>query len=391
MSNSIVAGIVVKSEFCVSQSNVFSNYIEYIDRDEAQRNEHFADFSLYNDYMGNPEKTTALFTKDNDSLSDMQKVELKKLFQKAQNNGSLMWQNVISFDNKWLEKYGAYNPLTGDLDLAKIQSATRLAMDRMAINEKMQSTLVWSAAVHYNTDNIHIHIAGIETTPTREIIKSGAYAGQQRGKLQQKTLDNFRTSVYQTMLDRSASYTDVTNIIRNIIVGDKKHGYNSGKEMKRLYNEIYSQLPKKQSSWKYNNASVVRLQPQLNALTDMFIQKYHRNEYAELLQKLDAEERLQREAFGNTYREGDYKRNKLNDMYTRMGNSILNSMKGVKSEATSDFNSKSNNYKYRPTNISNADIARMRKLLRKDWDSIVNQRAFEELQQSIEMGSDNYG
>ena len=66
-------------------------------------------------------------------------------------------------------------------------------------------------------------------------------------------------------------------------------------------------------------------------------------------------------------------------------------MKGVKSEATSDFNSKSNNYKYRPTNISNADIARMRKLLRKDWDSIVNQRAFEELQQSIEMGSDNYG
>ena len=33
-----------------------------------------------------------------------EKTKLKDIFKQAQSKDSLMWQTVISFDNKWLEK-----------------------------------------------------------------------------------------------------------------------------------------------------------------------------------------------------------------------------------------------------------------------------------------------
>ncbi|MFZ2537393.1 MAG: relaxase MobL, partial [Oscillospiraceae bacterium] len=56
----IKAGVVLVSRFIVPGDAKFSNYINYINRDEAVRNENFNKFSAYQDYMNNPEKTTAL-------------------------------------------------------------------------------------------------------------------------------------------------------------------------------------------------------------------------------------------------------------------------------------------------------------------------------------------
>ena len=94
----IQAGVILKSRFILSKNRKFQEYIDYIDREEAVRNENFEKFSSYNDYMGNPEKTTGLFTADKDSLDEKEKLELKHLFRMAQQNNSIMWQNVISFD-----------------------------------------------------------------------------------------------------------------------------------------------------------------------------------------------------------------------------------------------------------------------------------------------------
>lgn len=72
----IKAGVVFCTKFVTSSEKAYSGYVRYIDREEATRNEAFQkysafQFSGYNDYMGNPEKTTALFTSNQDSLSDM--------------------------------------------------------------------------------------------------------------------------------------------------------------------------------------------------------------------------------------------------------------------------------------------------------------------------------
>ena len=59
---SINAGVVVVNQFCNSTSKLFTGYINYMDREEASRSENTVKYNLYNDYMGNPEKTSGLFT-----------------------------------------------------------------------------------------------------------------------------------------------------------------------------------------------------------------------------------------------------------------------------------------------------------------------------------------
>ena len=111
-------GIVVITKFVRSSSTVFSSYIKYIDRDEAVNGGAIhSSYSAYSEeYMGNPEKTTGLFSMDYDQLSEEIAQIYKEQFEQAQKNGSLLWQTVVSFDNKWLEELGIYDPESQVLD-----------------------------------------------------------------------------------------------------------------------------------------------------------------------------------------------------------------------------------------------------------------------------------
>lgn len=163
----VKAGVVCVTKFCRASNKEFRAYIDYIDREEAARTEHSNEYNLYADYMGNPEKTTGLFTSEKNNLNPEEKKLLKEQFSKAQENGSLMWQTVLSFDNRWLSKQGIYDPNTKILDEKKIYEATRKAVSKMLKSEGLENA-VWSAAIHFNTDNIHVHIATVEPEPMRK-------------------------------------------------------------------------------------------------------------------------------------------------------------------------------------------------------------------------------
>ena len=107
--NHVKAGVVVVTKFCKSSSKAFYSYIDYVDREEAARSNNTSKYNLYQDYMGNPEKSTGLFTETGDVQTMEEKTKLKDIFKQAQSKDSLMWQTVISFDNKWLEKNGLYS------------------------------------------------------------------------------------------------------------------------------------------------------------------------------------------------------------------------------------------------------------------------------------------
>ncbi|GEM_PF-6204262 len=169
MSSSINAGCIVTTDFVTAGSKLFTGYIDYIDRETAVRSENLSKYSLYTDYMDNPEKATELFTSYSNRLSYEEKQQLKSLYEKAQWNGSPMWQTVISFDNLWLEKNGLYNSEEGFLDVKALHEYTRKAVNAMLKKEGLE-TATWSAAIHYNTDNLHIHIATVEPIPTRPLV-----------------------------------------------------------------------------------------------------------------------------------------------------------------------------------------------------------------------------
>src|SRR5699024_12651689 len=93
-----------------------------------------------------------------------------KQFQVAQQNESPMWQDVISFDNDWLGKQGVYNSENHTVDETKMRSIVREKMQTMLAAERMQQSAIWTASLHYNTDNIHVHIATVERHPTRDVM-----------------------------------------------------------------------------------------------------------------------------------------------------------------------------------------------------------------------------
>ena len=175
-------GLVAVTKFVRPGSKTFASYINYMDRDEAIKGGNVrASYSAYSEeYMGNPEKSTGLFSMDYDQLSADTAQIYKEQFQKAQDDGSLLWQTVISFDNRWLEELGIYDSSTQELDEARIRGMTRIFMKTLLEKEGLHLAS-WTAAVHYNTDNIHVHIAIVDPESEREKVKDGKYAGEPKG------------------------------------------------------------------------------------------------------------------------------------------------------------------------------------------------------------------
>ncbi|MEG0237837.1 MobP2 family relaxase, partial [Cetobacterium sp.] len=281
-----MVGIVHKIRFTPSNSATFSGYIDYIDRDEATRNYSFKDFSLYNDYMGNPKKSGSLFTSDKDFLSSQETKILKENFKLAQKKGSIMWQDVFSFDNKWLEQQGLYNAKSHTVDEKKIMSAVRSTMAELMKKEKLDS-LVWSASFHYNTDNIHVHVASVELNNPKE-----------RGFRKNSTREMMKSKFANVLLDRSNENKKINDLIRNNIINKKEISLLNDKEIKRLTLEIIKRLPSDKKQWSYGYNSINDAKPFIDKITKYYLENYKKEEFKTLILELNKEKNFYKEVYG---------------------------------------------------------------------------------------------
>lgn len=386
-SETVVPGVILKSKFVLFYKKEFSDYIEYVDRDEAkQQGElHPKMYSLYQDYMGNPDKTSSLFSERLDRLQAEDKKRVKELFEKAQENKSIMWQDVISFDNSWLEEHGLYDGKTHLLDERKVMDATRLMMKEMIKREGIEKTAIWSAAIHYNTDNIHIHIATVERTPTRE-----------RGKRKPKTLDAMKSKVVNHLMDRSKLQKQINDLIRKNMVDGKKNDSIfkwRNRELKPLFLSIYNRLPEDRRQWKYSYNTLQPFRADIDQLTKRYIEKYHKDDYENFLSHLDKEVESLKKAYGEGDKEKgryeDYKKNKIADLYKRMGNAFLKEMKEYDQQqkklqnGMKDYKSKKYNSFIRGTSIQYT-LKKIERALKSEYESWKNLRYYEQLQREIE-------
>ena len=372
-----MVGIVHKRKWVKSSSEKFSSYINYIDREEAVRNYKLDEYSLFNDYMGNPKKCGNLFTSDRDFLSEDESKKLKRCFSIAQENGSFMWQDVFSFDNEWLEKHGMYDRRTGALDEKRLMGAVRNSMTEMIERENFDS-LIWSASMHFNTDNIHIHIASVELNPTRYT--------KEDGFMQYKNLYRMKSKFANTLIDRSNEQKKINDIMRNNIINGKKEiSFNKDIEMKRLVTEIIKKLPEDKRQWQYGYNSLNEVKPLLDELTSYYIKNYKKDHFEELIKSLDDEEEYLKEVYGEgeKYFYKNYKKNKIDELYYRMGNALL---REIKTEVIKKNDNKSfiKNYSYTNLALTAKDIKRLKKVFDKDFEKIKNEIAYERLQREIE-------
>ena len=340
----IKAGVVVVTKFCRAGSSVFASYINYIDRKEAVRTENDYKYNLYQDYMSNPEKTTGLFTEFSDLKTDAEKKELKRVLEKAQENDSLMWQTVISFDNRWLEENGLYQSKDRVLDEERLKGITRSAVRKMLEKEGLQNA-VWSAAVHYNTDNIHIHIASVEPHPMREkkayiqyeekmvngrmrkqpiLDQNGkpVVKREYKGTFKPKSIEACRREVVNEIIREKENNLKINSIIRDSIVKQKReHPLAKDKELCSLFFKLYRDMPDcNRNMWNYNNPILHSLKPQIDKITLCYIEKYHKEEFRQFQRMIGEQTEKYRKAYGG---DSDYAKGKMADMYSRMGNAIL--------------------------------------------------------------------
>ncbi|WP_194758229.1 MobP2 family relaxase [Priestia megaterium] len=384
----VIPGVVLKTKFVTSDKKAFQDYVDYVDRDEAKKEQevHEKLFTLYQDYMDNPDKTSSLFTQQSNHLNDVEKKQLKKVFEKAQKNNSIMWQDVITFHNPWLQENGLYDAHTHTVDEKKLMEITRQSMKEMLKRERLNESAVWSAAIHYNTGNIHIHIATVEPQPTRE-----------RGKRKPKTLDAMKSTVVNQILNRGEQQQRINELIRNDMVGKKKQDSSlrwRNRDIQPLFLQIYNQLPEDKRQWQYSYRTLKPMKPFIDVLSQKYIEKYHHNEYQQLLGKLDKEVEELKKAYGegkgDEKRYKDYKQTKIDDLYKRMGNAFLKEMKDYdKQQQQIKRMVESKKQSKRPTHFNQKvsmhfALKKMERAFKSEYESWKNQQHYERLQKDIE-------
>lgn len=320
-------GVIMKCRFIIPSSEIFGNYIKYMDRDEAIHGGAIRQgYSAYMEmYMGNPEKTTGLFTQQQDSITKDSADKMKACFEGAQKKGSPMWQTVISFDNSWLQEQGLYDPGAGTLDEKKVKDAARKAMCEMMKREGMEQAL-WTGAIHYNTDNIHVHVAVVDYVGEREKITEGKYAGQTRGKWKPRTLWQGKSAVVNDLMDMSYENTLINYLIRDCIVtplrAEQIGTSRLSGQLEALLHELEANEPDMRN-WNYSSKEMQRFRAQIDAITDTWIKEEHPDDYTQLQQTLERAEQKQRRAYGGTKSGNRYREWQEQDLYKRCGNATL--------------------------------------------------------------------
>lgn len=352
------AGIILVTKFVRNKSNIFSEYINYIDRDSASRKNNvdkFVDDRLYQkpdnelsdylEYVGNPEKMSNLFTASSDTLTKDEKQDLKNQFILAQKNGSIMWQTVFSFDNEWLEKNGIYDSSTHSLNEKAIQTYIRKSMNKMLTNEKLEFA-VWSAGIHYNTDNIHVHIATVEPTPMRETISDGKYKGEFIGVWKAKTIGIGKSVLANEIIRDKGFNKQINELMRNNIIKDARETqFETNKNIAEDFLQLYYSLPEDKRLWKYGNNAMKQYRDQINKITDKYIQEFKPEEFENLKKYIKQQDDLYKETYGKNSN-SSYYQYQINNFYYRMGNVVLRELKNYDYEmrATERVNSKNKLY-----------------------------------------------
>ncbi|GGJ75392.1 MULTISPECIES: MobP2 family relaxase [Bacillaceae] len=411
--------VVLRSKFVTPRSSTFNDYINYMDRKDAkqhvkmdtssERENDFDVFYHFMDYMDDEEKQGELFTSSKDKLDAKEKQTVKEQFQLAQQNESPMWQDVISFDNEWLSKQGLYNAVTHTVDETKMRSVVRETMQAMLQEEGIQQSAIWTATLHYNTDNIHVHVATVEPHPTRERInvldkESNTWHEEYRAKRKPKTLDKMKSKVANIILNRAHEREKIDELLRGTIRYKKENNISlsSFQKTETLFKEAMNHLPNDRKQWRYGYQSINEARQYIDEITKIYLDQFHPEEIQALKTKLDEEVDVMQEMYGEGSDYQQYKNTKLDDLKKRMGNAILTEMRAVdKEDRISGFKQKIairqfhalekenqqsffQQYNGRGNNDLHVSVIRLKQAMRKTFHDYKRERHMDEFDQLME-------
>lgn len=340
-------GIIMTGKFARPSSSAFQSYIDYMDREEAIRNKAYDTYSAFTNregtdvvyegdeeetldgyihYMANPVKTSRLFSAQKRQLEETDIQKLKEQFTLASKNGSVMWQDVFSFDNQWLIQHGYLDAQTNQLKEDKIQEAIRLSMATMLSEEGMIDSAVWTASIHYNTDNIHVHVATVEPYPTREKKvfldqETGELVNEVKGYRSRKTLRKMKSVFANQLLGLQKERAQIDVLRKVMIEGIRSdRGQEQLQKMFADLQAVAGKLPEQKGYQKYGYAKQYGFKEELDRVIEHFIDEQYPELYQEMVDRQTFIQEEEEGAFGEGRTSSE---NKLHTLYTRLGNHIL--------------------------------------------------------------------
>lgn len=282
--------------------------------------------------MANPVKTSRLFSADKHQLNEEDLKRMKEQFTAAAKNGSVMWQDVFSFDNQWLVQHGYLDEQTNQLKEEKIHEAIRLAMATMLTEEKMVDSAVWTASIHYNTDNIHVHVATVEPYPTREKKvfvdqETGELVTEVKGYRSRKTMRKMKSVFANQLLGLQKERAKI-DVLRKVMI----EGIRSDQGQEQLHDMLIDlqcvaeKLPEQKGYQKYGYAEKYGFKKELDKVIQSFIDQNFPELYQEMMDRQAYIQSEEESAFGEGRNSSE---NKLHTLYTRLGNHILKEIQAM--------------------------------------------------------------
>lgn len=394
----MTVAVTFMNKFVKTNSKGFKNFIEYIDREEAKQSSAFINESEFSDYvdgyMANPLKTYGLFTADKDELNQKDKEFIKDKFQEAQKKNSLMWQQVFSFDNEWLAENGLFDKENNILKEDLLRRYSRKSINEILKKENLENA-IWTACIHKNTDNFHIHIAITDPSPTWKVgkgrckeLKTGEVV--QNGMISKKTMNHAKRTFLESMISESKENILITEIVRDRIIKVAKNNIfsNPSKKEKNIFTSLIKKLPDDKRLWFYGKLKKDKeLKKYIDTQVDEIIDTYFKDEFKELNELLD----YQQEKYKIYNERNNFKSNKLDDLHYRLGNALLEEtrrydrlLKEEEKKKQKEHNEIKKNTYLLNRSMQNLKY-RMNMLFKKDIQSLKNQMEYEKL-----MNGQNY-
>ncbi|MBO4108823.1 hypothetical protein J5583_01300 [Streptococcus suis] len=269
----------------------FREYIDYMNRSYATENQ--------------SEDMTAIFTQRADYLQRSKMAELKEKLEQAYQNGSLLWQGVVSFDNTFLAEQGLYDVATGQVDQKAIKAVMRDMMPMLIQKEGLSESAFWWGNIHLNTDNIHIHFGLSEVHSQREkIFYRPRGRMEYKGNFSQKTIQRFKSGIVHGLLKEETRSNILrkeqilANLKANLIQTVYREEEITSSAEKNFLEQAYNHLPLNKK-WRYgSNARDF-------AVSKFFLDKYLDSYFENAGQQLYQEFLKETKDFLQTY-EGVY-------------------------------------------------------------------------------------
>lgn len=336
--------LLTEDEFNQIYNEDYSKYLGYMVRRQAIASkkelskkdiEEMKRISGAMDKMGMPQADPSkllidVWTNDKDTMTLGDRKEFQDKMDAAKKHGSMLWTDVVSFDNRWLERQGLYNPKTGELKSEALREASRKMLDVLGKREQLNQPF-WLASVHRNTDNIHIHFAIMEKENSRKMVDVGGEM-QPIGNFKQSTIYAMKSAFANELVDLSrvqARITEERSNVREAVYQNAKEAMNRPDFRDRL-NAFIKRLPADRRKWNYQ--SLHRMDPsltkELDKITDELLKDDpHLEKYKDLVGDVDE---FYKEQYGKTKNEHKhYADNQLKDLKKRAGNRLLHDLSNL--------------------------------------------------------------